>query len=437
MKKLIAVWILLFLLPDVQATDLRVYLVGNSLTDGVRSDKGLQSIVANETTNTFNKNFTQHQLSKYSQIQAGAPLWWHWYENNYYDSFAPELTTNEWDVISLQPYTGPLYTNRNGREEGDVTMCSNFIDLAVNQGLSSNLQVYIYSTWPSVPGYTAAPDYENFDFETNWPSAYGVSSIWSDGHRRRPYYEALVREVQAQWDGVLEKEVLMIPTGDVLFELNRRLRANPQAGEGTNVYSDIEQLYRDGNHLSQGIGAYIGAMTFYATFYKESPVGLSTGKYNDITIYYTAEAGMQTITTNMQALIQQTVWDVVSTHPYAGIAPTDHDRDGLPNAWEKQHFGGTTNASPDTVASNGVNTLLECYIAGLNPADSSAQFELKSASPLSWNAADGRVYKVYWSSNLLNGFEIIATNVTGGGFTDTVHSAANEGFYKIEVQLNP
>jgi len=434
-KNLIAAGLLLFLLPDVQATDLRVYLVGNSLTDGVRFDKAFQALVAEETTNTFNKTYTQFQRDRYAQIVAGTPLYAHWYDH--YNDFEGELRTNTWDVLCLQPYTGPLYTNRNSREEGDVTSCSNFISLAVNQGLSSNLQVYIYSTWPSVPGYPTAPDYDNFDFETNWPSAYGEYSVFSDGHRRRPYYEALVREVQAQWGSVLTKEVLLVPMGDVLFELNRRLRANPQAGTGTNIYSDIKQLYRDGNHLTQGVGAYIGAMTFYATFYKESPVGLSTGKYNDITIYYSGV--VQELTTNMQALIQQTVWDVVSTHPYAGIAPLDHDRDSLPNSWETQYSGGSTGANPNAMASNGVNTLLETYIAGLNPNDANATFSLNSLEPLKWNAVTGRIYTIYWASNLLSGFQILESNVVWprNSWTDTVHGAENRGFYKIKVQLSP
>ncbi len=57
---------------------------------------------------------------------------------------------------------------------------------------------------------------------------------------------------------------------------------------------------------------------------------------------------------------------------------------------------------------------------------------------MDWTAVSGRVYNIYWTSNLVNGFGIpFKTNVVGGCFTDTVHDAAVEGFYKIEVQLEP
>ena len=113
--------------------------------------------------------------------------------------------------------------------------------------------------------------------------------------------------------------------------------------------------------------------------------------------------------------------------------------DGLPDSWEQQYFGGSTNANPSAVASNGVNTIREVYIAGLNPNDPASRLELSSIYPLRWNAASGRVYSVYWSSNLLSGFEPLATNIPWNGsvFTDSLHSAENQGFYRIKVRLEP
>jgi PKD repeat protein len=48
----------------------------------------------------------------------------------------------------------------------------------------------------------------------------------------------------------------------------------------------------------------------------------------------------------------------------------DADDDGLPDEWENQYFGGSTNANPHALAANGVNTILEAYVAGLNPTNS-------------------------------------------------------------------
>lgn len=54
-----------------------------------------------------------------------------------------------------------------------------------------------------------------------------------------------------------------------------------------------------------------------------------------------------------------------------------------------------------------------------------------------WNSTSGRVYAVYWATNLTEGFQPLETNIhwSVGGFTDTVHNAETTGFYKIDVQL--
>jgi predicted acyl esterase len=126
-----------------------------------------------------------------------------------------------------------------------------------------------------------------------------------------------------------------------------------------------------------------------------------------------------------------------------GDSGNDDDADGLPNDWEATYFGGPTNATPSATASNGINTVMQCYIAGISPIDPDAAFLISDLSPLTsesileWNASSGRVYSVYWTSNLLSSFQALETNVTGGAFTDTVHGAEEKGFYKVDVQLLP
>jgi len=112
----------------------------------------------------------------------------------------------------------------------------------------------------------------------------------------------------------------------------------------------------------------------------------------------------------------------------------DADADGLPDSWEEEHFGG--DVEPDATASNGVNTVLQCYIAGLDPNDLDACFELSSCHPLQWTATSGRVYTVWWTSNLLSSFQPLESNLTAGAFTDLAHSADSQGFYKIDVRVD-
>jgi hypothetical protein len=62
-----------------------------------------------------------------------------------------------------------------------------------------------------------------------------------------------------------------------------------------------------------------------------------------------------------------------------------------------------------------------------------------SSDVFSWQGVSGRVYTVYWTSNLLSGFQSLGSNIpwTASIFTDTVHSADQNGFYYIKVNLAP
>ncbi|MBI9021247.1 MAG: hypothetical protein JEZ10_08355 [Verrucomicrobia bacterium] len=127
------------------------------------------------------------------------------------------------------------------------------------------------------------------------------------------------------------------------------------------------------------------------------------------------------------------------------VSDGDLDDDELPDWWEALYYGGVTNANAVATAANGVNTVLEAYIAGLDPTDPDAVFLISDLGPLlsenilQWQDVSGRVYTIYWSSNLLSGFEVapLASNITSGAFTDTVHNADDAAFYRLEVQLAP
>jgi hypothetical protein len=120
-------------------------------------------------------------------------------------------------------------------------------------------------------------------------------------------------------------------------------------------------------------------------------------------------------------------------------AGLDFDADGMNDLWEMENFSSRYSANPNTVCSNGMNTILEAYIAGLDPNDPQSKFQTSvfcsppSESVLRWNATSGRVYSVYFSTNLLNGFQSLETNITAGVYTDLVHSAG-QGFYRIDVR---
>lgn len=120
----------------------------------------------------------------------------------------------------------------------------------------------------------------------------------------------------------------------------------------------------------------------------------------------------------------------------------DLDYDGLPNAWELKYFGEETAAVPTALAANGVDTILDSYVAGLDPTDATATFAvtaptgLDDAVVLNWVAVSGRVYAVQGSTNLSVGFQPWETDICWprSSWTDVVQRA--QCFYKIEVQLS-
>jgi len=114
----------------------------------------------------------------------------------------------------------------------------------------------------------------------------------------------------------------------------------------------------------------------------------------------------------------------------------DGDDNGLPDEWELDYFGGT-GVDPSAICSNDLNTLTDAYIAGFSPTDPLAGFSINGfdGTLIEWGAVSGRVYSVYWSTNLLAGFQAFGTNYTGGSFLDTLHSAESRCFYKVDVRM--
>ncbi len=118
----------------------------------------------------------------------------------------------------------------------------------------------------------------------------------------------------------------------------------------------------------------------------------------------------------------------------------DRNNNGIPDWWEIQFCGGATDADPSATCSNGVNTVWEAYIAGLDPNDPNAAFltSIQWNPPqaiLGWNTASDRVYSVWWTTNLLENFQPLETNIpwTQGSYTNP--DAPPCSFYKIKVEL--
>ncbi len=119
--------------------------------------------------------------------------------------------------------------------------------------------------------------------------------------------------------------------------------------------------------------------------------------------------------------------------------PIDGDGDSIPDWWEQKYFGGIAAADPGIMASNGVNTLREAYIAGLNPfgTDRLAVSGGNGPGTLRWTGRPGRNYSVYWTANLLSGFTLLQADIPADSteFTDVINTNQPAGFYQVRVGL--
>ncbi len=112
---------------------------------------------------------------------------------------------------------------------------------------------------------------------------------------------------------------------------------------------------------------------------------------------------------------------------------------GTPTAW--LDYYGLTEADDDLDGDADGLLTWEEYIAGTNPTVSDAPALSgvfgAAANSLYWNDVDGRIYNVYWSSNLTDGFMLIESNALNGAYTDTERAGEPVGFYRFTVELEP
>ena len=120
-----------------------------------------------------------------------------------------------------------------------------------------------------------------------------------------------------------------------------------------------------------------------------------------------------------------------------GVGTLDTDTDSIPDWWEQKYFGGITVASASAMASNGVNTLLEAYIAGLNPMlqERFRVYPLSEGTGLRWDALPSRRYSVYWTPSLTSSF-MLKTNLPPDvtHFIDSGSSLESSSFYQLKVE---
>jgi len=166
--------------------------------------------------------------------------------------------------------------------------------------------------------------------------------------------------------------------------------------------------------------------------------------------------GVNFSTINMRNQAQTHQVELVGTNDFRfalgfDVLPSawlDSDGDGIPDWWERDNYGGPTNAVASAPIASGEHNTLEAFIAGLDPNNPNARFGVDDALPegqgfrLRWNSVADRMYHIYRSTNLTaigGGFDLIQTDVPATPpenlyLDDEVFGPMYH--YRIEVELD-
>lgn len=271
----------------------RVYFMGNSMTDQVKyaafdelaTSRGIDHVWGRQTI-------------------LGSPISTIWenpssgFTQDPYKQYGNALSNYTWDAITLNPTERDMY-QADGK--GDIVNALNLINYARRK--SPDVQTYILQRTPR-RGINADGTFANIDLPAryNQPYSYGDNLA----PFAREYFNELVGELRRE-QPVGSKPVKLIPVGDVMVEVDARIKRGEIPG-----LTNINQVYLDASHYTN-FGTYITGLTFFATIYGQSPVGLGVPA---------SYGGTNTFPTAMRAALQDAVWDVVTRTPYTGVTRT-------------------------------------------------------------------------------------------------------------------
>lgn len=294
---------------DALTNSLRVYYVGNSVTDTIRY--GCLARLAE--TRGVKITWGRHMI-------PGAPLEWLYghpddgFRENPYGGWRRALSDFAWDAVSFQPFDRHLHgKNKEGEEVGDVALIARLAKLAAEKNPA--VQVYVYARWPRVTVNGKGVPFDKNDYDPAKPgSGHDLSKIddyskrwnakytggWDASNETRDYFETLLREVRKE-TASLKHPPLLVPVGHVMADLHEQMKAGKIPG-----WTSIYQFYKDGIHLNEP-GSYVVGCTYFAALLKQSPAGLPTEPYGKIS-------------PDLATMIQQTAWRVVRAHPDAGLS---------------------------------------------------------------------------------------------------------------------
>ncbi len=279
------------------------------------------------------------------------------------------IEEGDWDVVVIQPHQVMLeqYANWLGREIGDIHDGGILVNWIATSRPES--EILMYQPW-TTPRYTDSqeePEWDAFDYETYWLRPYSDPPPDDDPFpsrimRTQDYHNKLRQALQEnQAEALGDRTIKVIPVGDALLELERRLKAgtfvdsqgdpftlqvrtvlvdNEEDKNFTGIevqevpFENVNIFYQDFQHHKAGLPRFFHSQVFYATIFGKKPVGLDYAGYN--VFPYEKEDGTYSmessvnwrandnrhfieITPELAEALGELVWDVVTSHPHSGV----------------------------------------------------------------------------------------------------------------------
>jgi hypothetical protein len=262
------------------------------------------------------------------QIGFGTPIQSHWrWEGDFGSGFVPvgfaeelpgsllfdmdghtALESGDFDVIVITESNGFVSGSpgnwsefcTEGEEFGgcSILMTTNLVRKArMNNG---SVRAFIYSNWKS---------FDDVGGIDNWAPDIANNVGW---------WENLADRVEAQLtsEGVSGPAIRVIPAAKILSRIVAEARAGELSEYGVSSHTD---LFIDSVHLSR-TGFYIIALTHYAAFYRESPVGLP----NTVDVASGDKASLEMngfeLDEDLAAHFQAVVWEELQAYPRSGVS---------------------------------------------------------------------------------------------------------------------
>lgn len=259
----------------VPPSSVRIYFVGNSVTDAVN----YEALAQLAESRGVRWQWGRHMI-------PGAPLSYLWkhqtsgFTQHPFGASQRALGEFAWDAVTVQPFDRHL-----DGDEGDVPQILTMSRLAHKK--NPDVTFFVYARWPRMTkggkgidfdknAYDPDGDRSEIDlsqvdgYQARWNAPYTGS--WDGTNETRDYFRRVLQALRVA-EPKAAKQFRLIPVGDVFAALDQQMMAGKVPG-----YRSIYELYKDAIHLGR-LGSYIVGCTFFATITGQSAVGLPSAPY--------------------------------------------------------------------------------------------------------------------------------------------------------------